>query len=103
VLLAISRATIGGPGLEATPGQAGLVNPLGLPLALPIALSIISSLGVVLAVILSASSIGSEYNWRTIRTMLICSEGRLKLLGGKLIAVALLVLAGMALGLATGL
>lgn len=102
VLLAISRALMSGPGLEMTPGQAELVNPLGLPLALPIALTIMSSLGVVLAVILSASSIGSEYSWRTIRTMLICSEGRLKLLGAKLTAVAILVVAGMALGLATG-
>jgi len=101
VLLAISKAVVTGPGLEMTQG-AGIANPLGLPLALPIALSIISSLGVVLAVILSASSIGSEYNWRTIRTMLICSEGRLKLLGAKLIAVGALVLIGMAIGLATG-
>ncbi|MBE0431402.1 MAG: ABC transporter permease subunit [Dehalococcoidia bacterium] len=102
VLLAISRRVITGPGLGMMQGGAGTINPLGLPLALPIALSIISTLGAVLAVILSANSIGSEYSWRTIRTMLICSEGRLKLLGAKLIAVAALVLIGMVIGLATG-
>ena len=102
VLLAISKAVITGPGLEMPQGGTGIANPVGLPLALPMALSIISSLGVVLAVILSASSIGSEYNWRTLRTMLICSEGRLKLLGAKLIAVGTLVLIGMVIGLATG-
>ena len=102
VLLAISRAFIADTGLDMIQGGSGVVNPLGLPMALPLSLSIASSLGVVLAVILSASSIGSEYSWRTMRTMLICSEGRLKLLGAKLIAVAILVLTGMVIGLATG-
>jgi ABC-type transport system involved in multi-copper enzyme maturation permease subunit len=75
---------------------------LGLPLALPFALSILASFGSVLAVILIASSVGNEYNWRTIRTILICSEGRLRLLGAKLIAASILVLIGMVAGVATG-
>jgi len=102
ILLAISRAILDGRGLNMSQGFEAMTNPLGLPIALPFALSILSSFGVVLSVILSASSIGSEYNWRTIRTILICSEGRLKLLGAKLIAVAALVLLGMVIGLATG-
>jgi ABC-type transport system involved in multi-copper enzyme maturation permease subunit len=43
---------------------------------------------------------GNEYNWRTIRTMLICSEGRLKLLAAKLISGSILILIGMVIGLA---
>lgn len=49
-----------------------------------------------------ASSVGNEYNWRTIRIALICSEGRLQFLGAKLISVFILVLLGMVIGVATG-
>ena len=75
---------------------------LGLPVALPFAMALLSSLGSVLAVILMASSMGSEYNWRTIRTAVISSESRFKLLGAKLISAAIMILIGMVLGLATG-
>ena len=82
--------------------QETVQNLLGLPVALPVAMSILSSFGAVLAVILSASTIGNEYGWRTIRTFLISSEGRSKLLAAKLISVSLYVLAGMLIGLAAG-
>jgi ABC-2 type transport system permease protein len=62
----------------------------------------LSSFGAVLAVILAASSIGNEYNWRTIRIALISSEGRLKFLGAKLISIVVLILIGMVVGLVTG-
>ena len=99
LLLAVSRVAIPVHGSE----EIGTIqNLLGLPLALPFALSILSSLGTILAVILIASSVGTEYSWRTMRTMLICSESRLKLLGAKLVAAGILILIGMVIGLATG-
>ena len=99
LLLAISKFAIPAHG----PGDAGTIrNLLGLPVSLPFALSILSSFGSVLAVILIGNCVGNEYNWRTIRTMLICSESRLSLLGAKLISVTILILIGMVFGLATG-
>lgn len=99
LLLAVSKTTIPAHGSEEI---ETVQNLLGLPLALPFALSILSSLGTILAVILIASSVGTEYNWRTLRTMLICSESRLKLLGAKLVAAGILILTGMVVGLAVG-
>ncbi len=100
LLLAISKVQM--PPNAPAELHGTLQNLLGLPLAIPFALSMISSFGSVLAVILIASSMGNEYNWRTIRTVLICSEGRLRLLGAKLISALLLVLAGMVIGVAVG-
>lgn len=99
LLLAISKFTIPAHGSSEI---GDIQNLLGLPVALPFALSILSSFGSVLAVILIASSVGNEYNWRAIRTMLICSESRLRLLGAKLISAGILILIGMVIGLATG-
>ena len=99
LLLAVSKVVIPAHG----PPEIGAIqNLLGLPVALPFAFSILSSFGSVLAVILIASSVGNEYNWHTIRTMLICSEGRLRLLGAKLISAGTYILIGMVVGLATG-
>jgi len=99
LLLAVSKISVPVHGSE----EIGTIqNLLGLPLALPFALTILSSFGTILAVILTASSIGTEYSWRTMRTMLICSESRLKLLGAKLVAAGILILTGMVVGLATG-
>jgi ABC-2 type transport system permease protein len=99
LLLAVSKVTLP----QNIPGSSGAIqNLLGLPLAIPFAFTIISSFGSVLAVILLASSMGNEYNWRTIRTMLICSESRFKLLWAKLISAGLFILAGMVIGLAVG-
>ncbi len=85
-----------------TTGMGNLQSLLGLPVSIPFALSILTSFGAVLAVILAASSIGNEYNWRTIRIALFSSESRFKFLGAKLISVGILVLAGMVVGVATG-
>jgi ABC-2 type transport system permease protein len=102
LLLAISKVTLPDPEVAMSHGIGAIENLLGLPLALPFALSILSSFGGVLAVILSASAIGNEYNWRTIRTMLICSEGRLKLLCAKLVSISIFILIGMVIGLVVG-
>ena len=71
-------------------------------MVIPFVLSILVPFGIILSVILITSSIGTEYNWRTIRTILICSESRFKLLGAKLIAVGILMLIGVVVGLAAG-
>lgn len=99
LLLAVSKVVIPAHGPTEI---AEIQNLLGLPVAIPFALTILSSFGSVLAVILIASSVGNEYNWRTIRTVLICSESRFKLLGAKLISVGILVLIGLVVGVATG-
>ena len=78
-------------------------NLLGLPGTFPLTLSILSSFGSVLAVVFLASSMGSEFNWRTIRVAVVSSESRFKLLGAKLISAAIFILIGMVLGLVTGL
>lgn len=100
LLLTADRAYIPSHGPEETEMAQ---NMLGLPIAIPFALLIISSiLGTVLAIILVASCVGSEYNWRTIRTMLISSESRFKLLGAKLIACGILILIGMIITVVVG-
>ena len=99
LLLAVSQVTMPGHG----PGEiADIQNLLGLPVAIPFALFIASSFGSVLAVILVASCIGSEYNWRTIRTILISSESRFKLLGAKLISTGIFILIGMIIAVIAG-
>ncbi len=99
LLFLVSRITIPGQTLQ---GTGNLQSLLGLPMSIPFALTILTSFGAVLAVILVASSVGNEYNWRTIRIALISSEGRLKFLGAKLISIAIIILIGMVIGLATG-
>jgi ABC-2 type transport system permease protein len=98
LLLAISKTNlpVGGQ------GTGNIENLLGLPAAIPFAFSLMSSFGVVLAVILTASSVGNEYNWRTIRSALISSESRFKFLTAKLVALAIIILIGMFIGVATG-
>jgi ABC-2 type transport system permease protein len=99
LLLAVSKVVIPAHGPQVL-GE--IQNLLGLPMAIPFALSILSSFGSVMAVILLASSMGNEYNWRTIRTVLICSESRFKLLGAKLISAGILVFIGLLIGVVAG-
>lgn len=98
LLLAISNVTLPDMG----PHAGSIQNLLGLPVALPFAMSILSSFGCVLAVILVASTMGNEYNWRTIRTVVVSSESRFKLLTAKLISVTIFILIGMVIGLVVG-
>jgi ABC-2 type transport system permease protein len=98
LLLAISNAGVGQAG---GPMGQRLDNLLGLSTALPFSFSLMASFGSVLAIILAASSIGNEYNWKTIRTALISSESRFKFLTAKLISLAILVFIGMLFGVVT--
>ncbi|MGD9142396.1 MAG: ABC transporter permease subunit [Dehalococcoidia bacterium] len=99
ILLAVSKAIPTGAGPH---GLEDIENLLGLPTAIPFALSMLAGFGTLLAVILVASCVGNEYNWRTIRTMVISSESRFKLLGAKLISATILILIGMVIGVITG-
>ena len=85
-------------------GQAPvrITDMLGLPISIPFALSLLASFGVLLAIILTASSIGNEYSWKTVRTALISSQSRFKFLVAKLVSLGLLILIGMVIGVATG-
>jgi len=100
ILLAVSKANI--PAHAGEQGTGNIENLLGLPLAIPFALSLLATFGSVMAVILVASSTGNEYNWRTIRTIIISSESRTKLLAAKLISAAIYILIGMIIGVAAG-
>jgi ABC-2 type transport system permease protein len=102
VLLAVSKVNLPAGAGGGHPSGDSIQNLLGLPVALPFALAMLATFGTVLACILMASSMGNEYNWRTIRTMLISSESRTKLLAAKLISVTVYVLIGMIIGLAAG-
>ena len=94
LLLAISKATPIGNGQ----GIVRIQDLLGLSSAIPFAFSLMASFGSVLAVILTASSVGNEYNWKTIRIALISSESRFKFLTAKLVSLAILILIGMLIG-----
>jgi len=99
LLLAISKVNLpGGQG----PNAGDLQQLPGLPAAIPFALSLIASFGAVLAIILTASSMGNEYNWKTIRTTLISSESRFKFLAAKLVSLSILILIGMLIGVVAG-
>jgi ABC-2 type transport system permease protein len=98
LLLAISKVNLPGD----AHGAGNIQNLLGLPTAIPFSLMLISSFGIVLAIILMASSIGNEYNWRTIRIALISGESRFKFLTAKLVSVGLFVLIGMVVGVLAG-
>lgn len=98
LLLAVSNANLPDVGSH----MESLPNLLGLPLAIPFAMFILSDFGSALAIVLSASAVGNEYNWRTIRTAVVSSESRFKLLIAKLISIAAFILIGMVIGLAAG-
>ncbi len=100
LLYSVSRVTLP----PDVPGRhiGEVKNLLGLPVAIPFALMILSSLGAILSVILMATSVGNEYSWRTIRTMLISSESRFKLLTAKLVTTAIFIIIGMLIGVTVG-
>lgn len=100
LLLAISKVDLPGRNGQGTPN---ITNLLGLSSGVPFALSLMASFGVVLAIILAASSMGSEYNWKTIRTALISSESRFKFLTAKLISISIMIIVGMAVGVVVGI
>jgi ABC-type transport system involved in multi-copper enzyme maturation permease subunit len=100
IILAITKAPL--PAGAGGQMQGHMQDLLGLSTAIPFAYFLIANFGSVLAIILTASSMGNEYNWKTIRTALISSESRFKFLTSKLIAIAILILLGMLIGVVSG-
>ncbi len=64
-----------------------------LPAILPITTQLLYILGTIALAILAASSIGSEYNWGTLRPMLATGLARGRFLAAKLLALALVAVA----------
>ncbi len=60
-----------------------------MPGSLPNALGLSYSIGVFLVVILTASVLGTEYRWRTVRSILARGTGRWQYLASKLLLLAL--------------
>ena len=58
-------------------------------------LSIVQSVAVILTIVLAASAVGSEYGWGTMRTVLVRGVGRWQYLAAKIIALTLMVAAGL--------
>ena len=98
LLLAVSRVRTPAGG----PGTGNIVTLLLLQSAIPFAFSIMASIGSLLAIILTASSIGSEYSWKTIRPALVSSESRFKFIVAKLVSLASMILLGMLIGVIAG-
>ena len=98
LLMAVSRVRTPAGG----PGTGNIATLLLLQSAIPFAFSIMASIGSLLAIILTASSIGSEYSWKTIRPALVSSESRFKFIVAKLVSLGLLILIGMLIAVIVG-
>lgn len=72
---------------------ANLDNGFTLPGSIPTALGIGVSIGLILLAILSASTVGAEYGWGTVRTALVRGTGRWQYLAAKLLMLALVAAA----------
>ncbi len=82
----------------ALPMAYGMLTPTG---AITQALSIASGIGGVLVAVLAASTVGVEYGWGTVRTVLVRGTGRWQYLAGKF-AVLILVALGALVVVAAG-
>ena len=98
LLLAISKVKTPGTGI----GAGNIAALLGLQSAVPFSFSMMASFGTVLAIILTASSMGGEYNWKTIRPALVSSESRFKFIIAKLVSLGILILIGMLIAVIAG-
>jgi ABC-2 type transport system permease protein len=98
LLLAISKVKTPGPGI----GSGNLATLLGLQSAIPFAFSMMASFGSLLAIIFTATSIGSEYSWKTIRPALVSSESRFKFIVSKLVSLGSMILISMLIAVIVG-
>jgi ABC-type transport system involved in multi-copper enzyme maturation permease subunit len=99
--------------VEQTPPSRDLPDPVGLAREiraelvpaqfLGASLSLFGSLGGAIAIILGALALGSEYGWGTLKTIFTQGPGRLTVLGGKVLALAGMLLAFTAAALVAGL
>lgn len=99
--------------VEQTPPSGDLPNPAQLAEEiraelvpaqfLGASLGLFGSLGGAIAIILGALALGSEYGWGTLKTIFTQGPGRLAILGGKVIALAGVLLVFTAGALVAGL
>ncbi len=68
-----------------------------LPGSISRAMEMVPVIGMILLVILTASTVGVEYGWGTLRTVLVRGPGRWQFLAGKVILLAVLSLAALAI------
>ena len=73
-----------------------------LPGSLENAFNSIAGLGALLIIILTASAVGSEYGWGTLRQMLIKGTGRERYLTSKLLGILIVVVIGILAALLAG-
>ncbi|HET8626251.1 MAG TPA: ABC transporter permease subunit [Thermomicrobiales bacterium] len=73
--------------------RASILGNLTLPGTLTRATEFIYFFGTIMLSILAASAIGSEYSWGTLRPMLATGVPRLRFLGAKLVALAIVAVA----------
>ena len=80
-----------------------LQRALFLDQSVPFGLQLTQVLGTFLVTLLAAASIGSEYDWGTLRPILTVVPSRAQFLASKLVAIAGFLVAGTLLGMITAL
>lgn len=84
----LSYLFIVGAGGDPPPQAQGFVNTLLPKQFLSTALTNFTGFGSAIALILGAMAVGSEYGWDTFKAILVQGSGKLELFGGKLVALA---------------
>jgi ABC-2 type transport system permease protein len=102
ILLVVSQAFIWGSYFfDRSTQSSDAYSNFSLPGSIPNALGLVHGIGIFLVVILTASILGTEYRWRTLRSILSRGTGRWQYLAGKAMLLTLLV--GAALLIVTAL
>ena len=102
ILLVVSQAFIWGSYFfDRSTQSSDAYSNFSLPGSIPNALGLVHGIGIFLIVILTASILGTEYRWRTLRSILSRGTGRWQYLAGKAMLLTLLV--GAALLIVTAL
>ena len=81
--------------------RTGMRMGLTLPYSLGFSLGFSYTLWIILIIILAASAMGGEYGWGTLRMALTKGTGRWQFFTGKILALALMAVAGLAIVAAT--
>ena len=103
VLLWLASDALSGAGASDPETVEGIRSALYLEETVPFAMIMLHAFGFVAGVVVIGSNVGSEYTWNTIRTLTSAEPRRWRVLTAKLIALWLLVVAGLLLGLVAAL
>ncbi|HMQ34880.1 MAG TPA: ABC transporter permease subunit [Chloroflexaceae bacterium] len=104
LVAALHRGAIGGVAIEALRAEqlAQIERQLSLPGAFGAVLGQVNGVGGILAIFLAAGSLGGDYGWGTLRTLLARSPRRGAFLLAKLLALLLALLLATLIALALG-